>query len=174
MRSSPWVPTAVKAEATTRATSPTAKTFRRDGGYALLELVLALAVMGLVAAVALPRAARAPGTIELRATAEQIAALLRSDRNTAIRERRDVLAQVDVENGAIASGSLNQVLRIPAGVRIEFLQSSREVGGDDGGIRFLPDGRSSGGVVTIARDDTAYSISVNWLTASVLVAAADT
>ena len=137
--------------------------------------MLALAILGLVAAVALPRAARAPGTIEIRATAEQIAAMLRTDRNAAVRERHDVLTQVDVENGTIASGSLGQVLHIPAGVRIEFVQSSREVGGgDDGGIRFQPNGRSSGGVVTIARDDAGYSISVNWLTASVLIAAAGT
>jgi general secretion pathway protein H len=132
-------------------------------------------VLGLVAGIVLPRAARAPGPIELRAAAEEIAALLRSDRNSAIRERREVLSQIDVAEGVVASTSLQRAVRVPPGVRIEFVQSSNEVrDGGEGGIRFLPDGRSSGGALSLQRDDALYRISVNWLTGSVLVSAPDT
>jgi general secretion pathway protein H len=166
---------AVKGEPATPPTSPTDKRGRRDAGYALIELVMALAILGLLASVVLPRAVRAPGAIELRATAEEIAALLRSDRNAAISERREVVSEVDLDEGIVASASLMRAIRIPPGVHIEFVQSSRMVGGGrDGGFGFLPNGRSSGGALTIQRGDTAYRISVNWLTGSVLVTSPET
>ena len=58
---------------------------RRDAGFALYELILALAIISLVAAVVFPRVVRAPGAADLRANAQEIAALLRTDRNAALR-----------------------------------------------------------------------------------------
>ena len=36
-------------------------------------------------------------------------------------------------------------------------------------IRFYPDGSSSGGTITVARDNTAYDVSVDWLLGGVRV-----
>lgn len=126
----------------------------------------------MVAAIALPRAARAPGAIELRAAAEQIAALLRTDRNAAIRERRAMVSQVDVDHGVVSAASLERAVQIPSGVRITFVHSSNEAGGDEeGGIRFQPNGRSSGGDLSLQRGEILYRVSINWLTGSVMVSA---
>lgn len=142
-----------------------------ERGFALYELVLALAILGLVAGVVYPRLVRAPGPVEIGATAQQIAALLRSDRNVALRGRRDVVARVDVDDGVVISGASGQGVRIPAGVKIEFVQSSREMSAVGGGVRFRPDGRSSGGFLSLRRGSVVYNVSVNWLTGGVLVAA---
>jgi general secretion pathway protein H len=142
---------------------------RDDGGFALYELILALAILGMVAALAVPRLARAPGPVEIGVAAEQIAALFRSDRNAALREREAVVSLVDVENGVVRAGADGYSVRIPRGVRIEFVQSSRVLATDGPGIEFTPDGRSSGGVLTLSRNDFAYRISVNWLTGGVRV-----
>jgi general secretion pathway protein H len=60
-------------------------------------------------------------------------------------------------------------VQIPRGISFTFVRSSRVGGEDGGGIRFLPDGRSSGGVLTLSRQNFSYRISVNWLTAGVRV-----
>lgn len=144
---------------------------RRDRGYVLIELVLALAVLGMVAAIALPSAARAPGPLELRTSAEQIAALLRSDRNAAIRERREMVAAIDLDDGVVTAASTDRRVEIPSGVHFKFVHSSNESGGDEGGVRFHPNGRSSGGDLSLERGDILYRVSINWLTGSVMVSA---
>jgi len=141
---------------------------RADRGFALYELILALAILGMVAVVVVPRLARSPGPVEIRTAASEIAALFRIDRNLALRTGRPVIAKVDVEHGTILGGS-GEVVQIPRGIVFTFVRSSREGGEDGGGIRFLPDGRSSGGVLTLSRQNFSYRISVNWLTAGVRV-----
>lgn len=72
----------------------------------------------------------------------------------------------------MTSGASGTGLRIPAGIEISFVQSSREMRGSAGGIRFLPEGGSSGGFLSLKRGAAGYEISVNWLTGGVLIAQA--
>jgi general secretion pathway protein H len=153
-------------------TSPADDRTRRDAGFALYELILALAILALVAGIVFPRVIRPPGPAELRAKALEIAALLRSDRNAALRQRRDILSRFDLTRNAVISGVAGYEVLIPRGVAAELVQSSREVRSEGGGIRFRPNGRSSGGVLSIRRGEAGYQVSVNWLTSGVTVAAA--
>jgi general secretion pathway protein H len=143
---------------------------RGERGYALYELILALAILGMVAAVVVPQLARAPGPIEIRVAAEQIAALLRTDRNMAMRLHRPVVSAVNVKDGVVSAGAGDGLVQIPRGIKIEFVQSSRVLASHGGGFEFRPDGHSSGGALTLSREDFSYRISVNWLTAGVRVA----
>ena len=152
------------------AISPAGDRTRGDHGFALYELVLALAIMGLVAGIVLPQLVRPAGPVEIRNAAEEIAALLRSDRNAALARRREVVSRVDMSSGTVQAGSSGRFVRVPRGVKIELVQSSRELADGSPGIRFLADGRSSGGVLTLSRDDFSYRVSVNWLTTNVRVA----
>lgn len=140
-----------------------------DRGFALYELILALAILGLVAALVVPRLSRTPGPVEIRVAAEEIAGLLRGDRNMALRLQRPVMSYVDVENGVVRAGATGEVVEIPRGVKVEFVQSSRVLAAGASGIEFRPNGQSSGGVVTLTRETFSYRISVNWLTAGVRV-----
>lgn len=160
------------AARTTPATSPAASR-RGKEGFALYELILALAILGMVAGVVFPRVARAPGPVELGAKAQQIAALLRSDRNAALRRGGEVVSHVDVAKGTVISGLSGTGVRVPKGVAVAFVQSSRELGPAGGGIRFYPDGRSSGGFLSLKRGAAEVEVSVNWLTGGVLVSAPD-
>lgn len=143
---------------------------RREQGFALLELILALAILGMVAGIAYPLVNRLPGPAEIGAKTEEIAALLRTDRNFAIRHRQSVVSRIDLDKGIVASGIGRNFVAIPRGVAIEFVQSSRQATADGGGIRFGPDGRSSGGVITLRRPGFAFRVTVNWLTGGVTVA----
>jgi general secretion pathway protein H len=154
------------------ATSSTDNGRRGERGFALYELILALAILGMVAAVVVPRLARAPGPVEIRTAADEVAALFRTDRNMALRLGRPVVSLVDIEHG-IVRGASGEVVELPRGLRIEFVQSSRQLAENGGGIRFLPDGRSSGGALTLSRLDFSYRVSVNWLTAGVRVTRAE-
>jgi len=147
---------------------------RRDGGtggYAMIEVVVAMAVVGLVVSLVLPFIAREPGPGALEAKAYEIAALLRDDRNAALNARREVVSQIDLARRIAVAGSQNRAVRVPDSVDIHLLQSGREAraGGDLGGIRFYPDGTASGGVITLYRNGYGFQITVNWATSRVIV-----
>ena len=144
-------------------TSPTNRARPARAGFTLLELTLALAVMGLVAALALPRLIPADSATAARAGAYSLAALLREARNQAL-DRREAV-EVRIEDGrrfvaeggaAVAFSDLFTVeLRLPGAAA----------------FRFTADGQSSGGYAVVSRGKASYTVAVEPLTAAVTILA---
>lgn len=150
-------------------TSRASRQDARTAGYALIEIVVAMAVVALVVALVLPWVSREPGPAALEAKAYELAALFREDRNAAMFGRRDVVSRIDVTNRVAVSGSRGQSIKIPDSVGMDLVQADVEAFPGGGGIRFFPSGRATGGAVTLRRGSIGYRISVNWLTAKVEV-----
>ena len=83
-------------------TSPTSESRRRRDGFTLIEMAVALLVVALVAALALPRVL--PGR-DSHVIAYDIAALLRADREYAARQQRLVMTRIDVAGRQVVSGA---------------------------------------------------------------------
>ena len=141
-----------------------------EAGFTLLEMVCALAIVGLLAAVLLPAIPRQTSRARLEAYAIETAALLKADRNAAIRRRLDVTTQVDAPSRSLRSGASGQIVRVPEDVRFETLLprncDNRPVVAS---ISFFASGMSCGGVIVLARLDAGYEIRVNWLTGRIEV-----
>ena len=134
-------------------------------GFSLLEMVCAMALIAILAAVLLPIAPRNTSRARLQAYALETATLLKSDRNAAIRARADVSTLVDAPSRAIRSGATSQTIRIPDDVRFDaLLPRTCQQRAVLSTISFFADGMSCGGAITLARLDMAYEIRVNWLT----------
>ncbi len=141
-----------------------------EAGFTLLEMVCALAIVGLMAAVLLPAIPRQTSRARLEAYAIETAALLKADRNAAIRRRLDVTTQVDAPSRSLRSGASGQTVRVPEDVRFETLLprncDNRPVVAS---ISFFASGMSCGGVIVLAKLDAGYEIRVNWLTGRIEV-----
>jgi general secretion pathway protein H len=141
-----------------------------EAGFTLLEMVCTLAIVGLMAAVLLPAIPRQTSRTRLEAYAIETAALLKADRNAAIRRRLDVTTQVDAPSRSLRSGASGQTVRVPEDVRFETLLprncDNRPVVAS---ISFFASGMSCGGVIVLARLDAGYEIRVNWLTGRIEV-----
>jgi general secretion pathway protein H len=134
-------------------------------GFSLLEMVCAMALIAILAAVLLPIAPRQTSRARLQAYALETATLLKSDRNAAIRAGADVSTLVDAPSRAIRSGATSQTIRIPDDVRFDaLLPRTCQQRAVLSTISFFADGMSCGGALTLARLDMAYEIRVNWLT----------
>jgi general secretion pathway protein H len=134
-------------------------------GFSLLEMVCAMALIAILAAVLLPIAPRQTSRARLQAYALETATLLKSDRNAAIRAGADVSTLVDAPSRAIRSGATSQTIRIPDDVRFDaLLPRTCQQRAVLSAISFFADGMSCGGAITLARLDMAYEIRVNWLT----------
>jgi general secretion pathway protein H len=137
-------------------------------GFALIEILCVLAIIGLLAAIILPAIPRSTTRAKLESYAVETAALLKSDRNSALRRQVRVATQVDAEARAIRSGVTGQTIRLPRDVIVEATLATRCADRATGrSIDFFPSGMSCGGTIALARPGMGYEVRVNWLTGGV-------
>ena len=77
---------------------------------------------------------------------------------------------LDVAAGSYRAAGEKSAHALPAGVRAALLTASGErIGDAAAGIRFFPDGSSTGGRVTLLRDGRKIEIAVDWLPGRIAV-----
>ena len=145
-----------------------------EQGFTLLEMVCVLAIIALLAAVLLPFIPRETSRSRLQAYALQAAALLKADRDAAIRGHMSVATLVDAGSRAIRSGASPASIRIPDDVRFDaVLPQTCQRQAALSTIRFFANGTSCGGTVALTRFDAGYEVRVNWLTGRVEIVSRD-
>jgi general secretion pathway protein H len=153
-----------------RLTLPAARAERHAGeaGFALIEILCVLAIIGMLAAIILPAIPRATSRAKLESYAVETAALLKADRNTALRRQIQVATQVDAVSRSIRSGVSGRVIRLPNDVVVDAILASRCADRNAGrSIDFFPSGMSCGGTIALSRPGMGYQVRVNWLTGGV-------
>jgi general secretion pathway protein H len=136
-------------------------------GIVLLDVVLALAVILLLALILVPVPRAQTGAVELRAEGARIASTFRKARAGAIRDGapRDVL--VDAFRRSVGLPGETPIT-LPGDVEMTWITSSLcPVRSGLQALRFLADGRSCGGVLTLASADNELQLKVDWLTGRV-------
>ncbi len=136
-----------------------------ERGFTLLELLVVLAVMSLViAAVPIVMSGGVSG-LALKAAVRDVADALRHARGRAIALNDEVVFSIDAASGryAVTPGERGGVLA--AGTEVTVRPESAA-----GVVRFFPDGGSTGGRVTISKDQRRYDVHIDWLTGQVSVA----
>lgn len=152
-------------------TSATCRTSRP--GFTLVELLLAITLMGLVVGLAVPRIGAVRSTYFAAESAKTVANALRSARIGAIRDRTTVALVPAQDGGNVledrrlprspwgAEGPVRQGADQPAEqavwsapvVRTIALTGEFEIHGPGEGILFYPDGSSSGGQIIVRGQD---------------------
>jgi general secretion pathway protein H len=136
-----------------------------ERGFTLLEMVCVLALIAMMAAVLLPFVPHHTSRSRLQAYALQAAAMLKEDRNAAIRRGTGVATLVDAGSRLMRSGATADIIRIPDDVNFEALLprtcDRRQVLST---ISFFASGMSCGGAIALTRLDVGYEVRVNWLT----------
>ena len=134
-------------------------------GFTLFETTLALALIGFIAALSLPRVLPNASVTALRIKAFEVAALLRADRNAALRTGRTVATAVDLAGRRVLSGASAASVAVPVHLGL------RLVAGAPNGFRFFSDGTSTGGELVLTGPGTALAVRVDGWTAAVAIAA---
>jgi general secretion pathway protein H len=145
----------------------------RQGGFTLVEILAVLLVLAIVAGLAGARLGGRGGGDSLQALAHEFASRCRAARAKAIRRGADQTVVIDLAQRVVSAGEEVLPLSIPATITIltdtsAAEQRSRSIAG----IRFHPNGSSTGGTVRLESGRRAYEIRVNWFTGRVSVEAA--
>ena len=143
---------------------------RREHGVTLLELIIVISLMAILTAVVIPMFGGGVSTTELRGSARQIAAGLRTARSEALAQRRETFLVLDVAGKRFKVDQDPREHKLPSGIDLKLFTAQNDlVDATTGAIRFFPDGGSNGGRITLAAGTRKYEVDVDWLTGRVAI-----
>jgi len=122
----------------------------------------------MMAAILLPEIPRGTSRARLEAYALEIATVLNSDRNAAIRRRAAIATDIDAASRLVRAGASERTIYVPSDVQFDAALASRCNQHEAGSmIIFFGSGMSCGGVIALTRLGAGYQIRVNWLTGGI-------
>ena len=125
-----------------------------------MVLVIAALVLTLVGT----SISRSISGAEMRTAARKLAASMRYTRTRAILSKSEQVFLVDTGNRKYTAAERAPV-ELPEGMEVLLTTARSELTSETvGGIRFYPDGGSTGGSVKLEANERIYTINVGWLT----------
>lgn len=125
-----------------------------------MVLVIIALIMGMTAT----SLSRSVSSAEARAASRKLVASLRYTRARAIIDKAEQVFQVDIEKRSYKAPGRDEV-SLPDGVDVTITTARSEVTSEAvSGIRFFPDGGSTGGHIDLTVNDREYRVDVAWLT----------
>lgn len=136
-------------------------------GFSLFELLVVMVMVVLMFTVAGVSMSRSLTGAEVRNAARDMTAGLRQTRGAAITQRQQQVFLVDADARTWQVPGRPPV-NLPDGLEITLTTARSELTGNNaGGIRFYPDGASTGGRVMLSADGREWHITVGWLTGEI-------
>ena len=141
-----------------------------ERGFTLLELLVVLAIIGLVLAFVPGFMLRGQPGLDVEIAARAIADALRQTRSNAMLQNRDQLFALDVEERLFRGGGQRAPVQIHKDIVLTFQTARSESMSETiGQIRFFPDGSATGGRIGLTLDGRHVEVVVDWLTGLVSV-----
>jgi len=137
---------------------------RHARGFTLVELLVVLVIASLVLALVGTSISRSISGAEMRTAARKLAASIRYTRTRAIISKSEQVFLVDTEERSYTAAGREPV-NLPGEMEVQLTTARSELTSENvGGIRFYPDGGSTGGSVALESNGRIYTVNVVWLT----------
>jgi general secretion pathway protein H len=133
-------------------------------GFTLVELMVVMVIIALVMGLVATSLSRSISGAEARAATRKVVASLRYTRARAVIDKTEQVFLVNTEERSYLAPGRKQV-NLPEGVDVTITTARSELTSEDvAGIRFFPDGGSTGGHIELTINDREYRINIAWLT----------
>jgi len=135
-----------------------------SSGFTLVELLVVMVIIALVLGLVGTSISRSISGAESRQAARKMVAALRYTRTQAILKKSETVFMVDTEAHSYQAPGKDAVV-LPEGMDVVLTTARSEMTSEAaGGIRFFPDGGSTGGHVELIVKGREYRVDVAWLT----------
>lgn len=154
-------------------TSQIGRSARRgeETGFTLFELLVVMVIATLATGAVSVMLWSGPGRSGLKSAAYETAARLREARATAINQGRSNVVLVDLERRIITTKIGRIPVEIADGIQVTMTAAAGERQSKHiAGVRFYPNGSSTGATLKFALNDQAFEVRVYWLTGRVAIA----
>lgn len=140
---------------------------RAARGFTLVEIVVVVALIGVLFAVITVSVGEGLNGAKVRAASRDLAAALRYTRTQAIVKREAQVLTLNVETRTYTAPG-KKAVELPKQMTMKMLTAASEQVDDGvGSIRFFPDGSSTGGHIDLLREKAVWGIDIAWLTGEV-------
>jgi len=129
-------------------------------GFTLLELMVVLAILGLVLAIVPASLMNATGAQALKADVRTLISGLHYARTRAIASNAPVVLVIDPQTARLSIDGTQQIGVLSGTTSLSALNQPIAV-------QFYPDGGSSGGEVVLSSEQDEYRVTIHWLTGAV-------
>ena len=143
---------------------------KKNRGFTLVELLIVMVIMALMLGLVAGSLTRSISGSEMRTAARKLAASLRYTRTQAILKKEEQVFVVNTEEKTYQAPGREEVI-LPEEMGVLLTTARSEMLADNaGGIRFFPDGGSTGGHVDLTFNGREYRVDVAWLTGDATLA----
>jgi len=143
---------------------------RLEKGFTLVELMFVMVIVAFMLALVGTSISQSISGAEMRTAARKVTAGLRYTRTKAILSKSEQVFLLDTESKRYTAADRDPV-QLPEGMNVELNTARSELTSETtGGIRFYPDGGSTGGNVRLEASGRVYQVNVTWLTGEAALA----
>ena len=136
----------------------------KSQGFTLVELMVVMVIIALVMGLVATSMSRSISGAEARMASRKLVASLRYTRARAIIDKKEQVFEVNIEDRSYQAPGREQV-NLPEGVDLTITTARSEITSEAvSGIRFFPDGGSTGGHIELTVNDREYRVNIAWLT----------
>ncbi len=140
---------------------------RLSKGFTLLEMMAVLILIAIAVTAVSMSVAKSLESAHVNAVSRDLAAALRYTRGQAIVKGEEQVITFNLKNWTYQPPR-KSARELPKGMELKVRTAAEEqVDADTWGLRFYPDGSSTGGRITVIRGPREWHINVSWLTGEV-------
>jgi len=145
----------------------------KNQGFTLIEIMVVLAISTALLVLVVPSLYRSIAATDIPKATKELALALRLSQSQAINSTKSASLVLNVKNRQYHLSYKNKKIQLPKQIELTLLTGStllqQGMEDDEGAIVFYPDGSSTGGQITLKKDQKSQQIDIDWLTGEVSI-----
>jgi len=146
---------------------PHSRARQRAKGFTLIEIIAVIILLAIALTVVSISFSKSLQSARVRGASRDLVAALRYTRGQAIVKGKQQVLTLSLDDNTYTAPS-KRAIKLPKDMNLTLTTAETEqTGANTGGIRFFPDGSSTGGHISVFQGQREWRVNVAWLTGDI-------